>query len=357
MSRKKPNALAGINVSEDAAAILRAASLAAEAALARRETLDREGRRGDPLVILAGEQHSMPTHIVFHILLLESLRVKEPALAVADEIEHDLLAAAFARRSSGQIEPWQKRQLAALDTNGHLSLKALVAWNNFKCADHSNAALYHYMLRRGLPSFFSDVALDENNRIAAAEPSTRASIRACFARAAAGLDPEEREAIKIRNHHMATKIAGYAQQASPRIIFQRCGRGHVAGSAAGEDCPGAESLGHMLKEKDIPVLGLFPEAVEFGAACLPPDHGLAGDELLVIQGLAEREAMYGGPAGILPPLYPVDFRCRIQEAEYLNALLAATGLDRATLTVPQYNQRKEQLDAEVTGKFAQLKAA
>jgi len=356
MGKKRRNKefLTGISVDTDAAAILQSATRAVEAILARRQALDRNGMKDKPLVILGGEFHNLPSNILHHMLVIKELRKHEPSLAMTDEMEHNALGSIFADKASVKVSRRIRNKVTKLDKSGALGLKSMLAWFNLQDSHHANMTFFNFLLKNNIPVAFTDAALRKGN-LDRRDQSTDASIRACFDDAASKIDFTQREGLKVRNHHMAAKIAEYARKNQPRIIFHRCGNGHVSGDKA-DDCIGAETITTGLKNRGIPVFCLLKLTAAFTAAHIPPDHGITNEEVLVIKDLPQKQATYETYIRNPVRLYDVDFRCQAQEAEYLNAVMKKIGLGNDCLSVDDYKELREKLITKMEKKFAKWQA-
>lgn len=351
MKKTGQETLAGIRIDADAAAILNNACHAVETILARRRALDARGENDKPLVVLSGEIHSMPAHYVHHMMVLKQLKTAEPSLALACEYEHNHLCETFHRQTGQRASAELAENMRAQDNKGALTVKARLAWSRNLWADHSHATFSHFLLQQKIPVFFTDASV-EGGSLNAADPSTAESMHACFGKAAGYLHPCSRHGQKIRNHHMAGRIVHYAAERQPRIIVQQCGIAHIAGDAA-DKWPASESLSSGIKAAGFPVLAEFLLSADFHKQSIPGDHELGEQEIIFVEGLSQKEAMYDEYArrpASRP--YAVDFICRAQEAEYLNALLTETGMERHCLGIAQYKERREELADEMTGRFS-----
>jgi hypothetical protein len=273
------------DVETEAAQLRDSAARAAACILARRAALDREGRHNEPLIVLAGEFHSESAHNIHHRLVLQALRAREP-VAFAYEEQHSLLdleTRHVLKRAPGRA---LADRLRAADRNGALSIRAaLGAYCSIDFRQTGFTVLFRYLLGNDIPTRFTDVSRPRED-LDMDDPSTAASLRACFGDAAAPLDALSPRGMRARNHHMAARVLDFARETKARIVFQQCGDAHVAGDDM-MGWPARHSLSVHLKARGAAILAMPILSPHFGADDLPPAHGLLPHELHLVAPLPD----------------------------------------------------------------------
>jgi hypothetical protein len=315
-------------LNRDAQAVISSAHAAAQEIFDRRLALDRAGKQDLPLIVIAGERHTQPAHLVHHMLVLKALMQTEPT-AVAWESSHNRLEKTFEEVAGRPPDARQKARLIKADRAGDLSLKDLLAYDAGKDAPYAHKVLQSFLLRRGVPVQLVDTAFTANDLLDSADPSTAESLRACFGNAASRRQHHSPAGLWARNHHMVEKTLEFVQDIQPRILVLMCGTAHVAGNRTTRD-PAYHSLAALFKEQGLPVLAM--PVVTRGRRKLPANHGLAPEELFLVRGLPNIDAFYDPTENAPVPSHPAILQSRRAEATYVNGLLRRGGLEGDRLT-------------------------
>ena len=330
-----------VYIDQHAADILSAATEAVEKILARRRRLDAEGRSAEPLVVLAGESHTACAQQMFHMLVIDGLRKAEP-VAVAEECQHDVLPVTYESLTGKPPAPSVVKALKQMDLTGQQSLNAWISGWGTPFADHSSQTLHDFLLRNDIPTRFVDVShrpydpcMDHR------DPSTAQSLRNCFGRARKGIPTASDAGVAVRNDHMSSGVVALAKDTLSRIAYLKCGAAHVAGVTT-STLPPQHSVARMLKDKGVPVLAMPLLSPDFSRASLPPHHGLAAEEMHIVEGLPQLTACYDNASGLPMPdaRISTDIDSRVMEAKYLEALLTYLGRPNDILTVDGFLQRR-----------------
>lgn len=333
---------------EEAETIVTSAKRCADAILARREELDRQGRADEPLVVLLGEHHNRPAHYVHHLAVIDRLLDKTKDIAVLTEMPHNSAPKLFRKKTSHKDDDSHAR-LKEKDRRGELSLKSALAWKVMPLGNHSTAMLFHALLRRNVPICFSDTAKTPADEIDSSDPSTARSLKACFGKAAGTLPSTKRAGMYVRNHHMLRKIAEFAEETKARIIVQRVGNSHLMGRMREKESrsfDGPHSLAAMCKRVNLPVLAFPIMSSSFTAEDIPSNHGLDHGEWMAVENLSDIKAQYKG----IP-----DPQLQEGEAVYVNGLLKEAGLQDDTLSMDEYHSKRDDLQEEMQEVFHSLK--
>jgi len=177
----------GAQIDEEAAAILHSATQAVKAILDRRAALDREGKKDTPLIVLAGETHSMPAHLVHHMLVLKGLAKSGEKVVFGYEEQYNVLSRPFFKFTDRQPDPAITQYLQAHDQDGTLALQYCSSFLGTSNADHSENILCRYLWRRRkIPVRFTDAAKSKDC-FDPDDPSTAQSMQACLGKISTGI--------------------------------------------------------------------------------------------------------------------------------------------------------------------------
>lgn len=338
-----------LRVDADAAAILHSATQAVNLVLARRRELDRAGQADRPLVVLAGERHDVPAYILHHMLVLKGLLdAGEKKVVVADECPHNALRSLFFYVVRRKPDPVGTEKIRRLDSGGVLSLKNELSFLN-DWAGYSEFSFYRFLLRRGIDYRQTDAAKirkGENSFIDHADPLAVKSLRAClgvvlscFAVAVnKHINTCSPKGMHVRNDHMVRRVLEFGEETGARIVFQRCGNIHVAGSTFGRKIDaGRHSLSRIFRDRSVPFFALRIDNE------IPPDHGLKEGEDFLVGTLSEiwADHSFGKGAEKTGSPDPCLIDNEADEAAYVHALARRTGLKEIILS-----SRKREKESE-----------
>jgi hypothetical protein len=276
-----------LQIDRDAAEILNCSARAVKAILARRRQLDLDGRAGETLVVLAGECHTMPAHLIHHIKTMQGVIGAGLTLSAAWETDHNILSQCFFSETGRAPDAALSAAILKKDADGTLALKIHMHTDS-SGASHARRALVHYLLNDGITTVCNDAAHDDDCTLDPRDPGTARSIRACYGDAKSrdlANDIEwmmPGETIHIRNHHMAERASAYIESAKPRILYQMCGNAHVCGFDA-LGCAPEESLSACFRKKGMPVLAMPVGTVspDWNAS---KKHRLRPEEIFTVRG-------------------------------------------------------------------------
>lgn len=232
---------------------------AVDGLMSRIENVSKSLREGQPLVILMGEQHNLPSHIMLQHLLLDRLR-KSAASRVAVGFEEprnlpDVILNKGFDINTRHVPPGA---LMAADRDGYKSLSAALALWNPDDAPLSVLSLFDFC-RQNFSSRFNDAAKVCGpsgfiNRIDKKDPATSAVMTRLGMDCGGILSPISPPGLKLRNIMMAESAMTHIRESGARLYIQRCGRTHIFGDIKG---------GHHYQDS---LTALFADA---GAAVLP----------------------------------------------------------------------------------------
>ncbi len=336
-------------IETDAAQVLNSSTKAVKAILERRAELDRKGNHDIPLVVLAGEFHSIPSHTIHHVAVLNGLKNSGKKIAFGYEEEHNLLAQKFTKEMGRDPSLEEISALNKRDITGTLSLKTNLGFCGYYGADHTRAALFRFLLRHNIKSCFTDVSRPDSV-LDASDPSTVESLRACFKHAVSDIDVESPEGVRVRNHHMVAASLDLARNSGARIVMLSCGDTHVAGSMQ-LDFSARHSLAAQFKHRGAAVMAMPIFTKYLSEDDIPPSRVLTSKERLYISELPRMVAAYDPDSDKPVRGRPATLRNRVDEATYTNALLARCGLKKETLSVGEYKKQQAQFKNEMRGIF------
>ena len=239
----------GIDVDEDAAAILRSATKTVEKILARRADMDRDGQYQDPLVVVAGEIHDNIPDIVHHMLVLDGISQPEYKMGVCFEAPHTLLSARFGRYAGiKKIDHKLTDAIKARDPRGQVTLAEIYACE-FK---PEYRTFFDFMLTRNLPISLNDAAsvIGFRNKftVDGEDPSSAAIMQYCGYAVSNEYGVVKSDGMHIRNAHMERLGRQFISDHNLRILYQQTGNAHVRGYNRW-NAPAEQSLAALYKAK------------------------------------------------------------------------------------------------------------
>lgn len=319
-----------LTIDKQAVAILSSATRAAKAILERRAALDKQERRDEPLIVLAGENHHAPSHLIHHMLVIDKLAKSGETLSAGLEFEHNILAEAFCEYNEAPYDPDIAPVIAEQDKDGRHALSCLFAAFNSPSADFSRHILQSYLL--GKPDIkicFADTAC-RGDYLDRDEPVTRHHMQKVLGRTSRFIHYSVPEGMSIRNSQMSDIFGQFARRHKSRIAFQMGGYAHPAGFVSGRkltthDHLFKDSLAAYYKRDDLPVLIMPILSDEFTACDLPPDINASPDEIFLVKDVPKIEAFYEAGTGFAIKGCPAALKTRKEEADWVNAVMARTG--------------------------------
>ncbi len=335
------------DIDADAATILRSATETVAAILGRREKLDREGQQNDPLVVLAGESHSMPAHHLHHMLVLDGLTKSGEEIVFGCEQPHNLLSDTFFNITKLRPAPAIETFLKESDQDGKLTLQCWSSFYKSGFTDHTQNTLFRYLRRNDqIKVCFTDAAR-QGHYLDSDDQSTADSMKECLSNDRHLSSPDGTQA---RNHHITPAITDFALKHNARIAIQQCGDDHVIGNEH-RNHKAKNSIAAYLKRQNTPILAMPILCKLFNESSIPADHGLTKEEQLFRIDLPQKEAVYNPLTDEPVPNYPADFECHAAEAVYINALLERTELKNERMSVKGYWAQKQALQNDMIEKF------
>lgn len=231
----------------------------AEQIVERAAAMLRDADPEKPAILLLGETHSMPAHMLLHIVVMEKLRERGIPFTAALELPHDSVFKKFALHTGRLAERGLIAPLAARDPAGQYALRTAAGWQP-SVAELSHQVLWDYMRQRQVATFFNDAAwislkldLRDPETARFKEQGAAAPVMSAFAV----------EGVRLRNRIMADKLLKPSG-----LVVQICGSAHIYGNRL-PFRPYEDSLVAMLKAADCAVLaapyishpykGLLPE--------------------------------------------------------------------------------------------------
>lgn len=238
---KRTRALDGKSIEEDAHKIRIACDETVQAIKKRLNTISDD----QPLIVLAGEDHSVVSHVIHHMCVMEELRREGTAVAAAIEYPSNFVEVIFIEQVSRdrtiteaereQFSAYLKKELEANPTS-HPLLYSAAFLSPSPYAPHSNATLTNYLKKHNIPIAFVDAAIDDEGYLKQDDPATRDAIlkaersMGCKAGEHIAFSIEDSLGMAARNIHMAKATQDFAAQLGQvRVIFVITGNAHVLG--------------------------------------------------------------------------------------------------------------------------------
>lgn len=258
--RTLPTRISEKDINAHAALILNDAVRAVSHILKRRAAMDRKGERDAPLVVLAGEDHTVPAYRLLFLKMLDALHSREDIL-VCQEIETRLVHDVYADHIKARVEIIP--ELSARDHRGALSLKSHMSCIELHGGHHTQHILNNAILRNDIPVMFNDAAFrtqGAHEYIDDKDPDTRASMQACLnGRTLPRLHLNTQASMHLRNHHMVTQALQSFSKHSPRIMIQQCGARHIGGDY--DFCSPVQSLGALWAKNGTATTALINHGI------------------------------------------------------------------------------------------------
>lgn len=197
-----------------------------------------------PLFVLIGENHSMPSHMVFQMGVMDRLRrigipfgvaLEYPSNSVEDHYLSNL------ETYSGESAPGRdkaetlesiRRELATNPTR-HRLLYGVAFLTDTPYAPYSASTLIHYLDKYQIPIAFIDAAVDVDGYLKQDDPDTKAAIqeaeRISSTKAGEIIRFEDRLGMVARNIHMVQAGLKFATALEAKLILTVTGNAHVLG--------------------------------------------------------------------------------------------------------------------------------
>lgn len=316
-----------MNLDQDAAAILSSSVQVVKRILDRRAEMDRAGLHDQSLIVLAGEIHPVPSHLVHNMLLIEGVRRVDSSVGVAMELPHNRMTRIFSETASPQaIELLEMQDSGHLE--GALSLKAELGFSKYSVSDYTRFLFFLMLLRSATSTQFTDVAYRTNSYcIDNKDPSVIKSYRACNALPFIGFLANKNTGMKIRNHHMAEITTDFIGSKKHRIVFLTCGNAHIAGFDSFFGPRAEHSLSAEFRRRALPFMSVvrFQDSI-FSPSRLPPNHGIDPKDLIMVSKLPKHRAYYNPITDTPLEEINAEIQSRSEEANYTNGLLERVGL-------------------------------
>lgn len=199
------------------------------------DAIDHQARlRADqPLVVLIGEYHDMPSHKITQLMLLKSLlsSAGPSALAVGLEHSHNFLEFMMRHRMNINLPPVLRGKVSTADQTGQRTLKSALAYADPVMAPVATHTFLDFCLSQNIRTRFHDAAmseamdyLDVTDR--ATEILIQKNTSGPFPRK---IDPLQAEGIRLRNIMIADRATAHIRETRVPLYVQVCGMLHLLG--------------------------------------------------------------------------------------------------------------------------------
>ncbi|MDY0029730.1 MAG: hypothetical protein RBR86_07290 [Pseudobdellovibrionaceae bacterium] len=218
----------------------------AEMILKERRLLDDRGLFDRPLFIVSGEDHSLPSHYVYLVALLNQLHSRDQVPSICLELDHDTLDKDFANRSGIPLDSFRLSSSCETSTlRGYFSLLSSLHPDVIESyAPLSNMMLLGYLEASNFPVSYIDVSstnakeihphMEDISFLNAQDPDTQKVLEACFPQQSRLMQSfllcQQPEGMYVRNMHMMDKALAFAEDTHTRIVIIRVGNNHVCGN-------------------------------------------------------------------------------------------------------------------------------
>lgn len=272
--------------------------------LDRVETVVAGNATGKPVVLLMGEIHNQPSHVIFQQLVMREARARGLSFTVAMEEPHNALGDYIKDNLCLKVPDALIDDPSLCDPAGDMSLLASLASSMPDHAPRTHRNMWAYCLHGGLKTVFADAAHD------GAHVDMSDTMTAKYAQSL-GIDTQKKhhalspDMMLLRNTMMVDFSLAHAGRAKENFVFMLSGAYHVAGSKAVPflypDASYETSLHTLLARKGVMVIPVLPRLKLFKT-------GLAAKDIYWFD---------------TPPL----LGCPSKERQELEALFDANGRD------------------------------
>lgn len=287
----------------DAPSDIRPALDALTAEIARRSA---QGR----LVVLMGEDHTVPTHKILRQGLMARLLKAATPFAYGMERAHDMLAYLVEKKFSQSVPNDLREQFTAADHNGHRLARTFRAALTPEHTPLTGKNLLAFCLESGISIRANDAAkINIDHKWYLDLPPGQ------------NIPVESREGVALRNRMIVERALMHMKESAAQAYVQDCGMGHLLGHQSDKGIwPYAESLSAMFAQAGVDVLPVYtadfcymPDKLPAEGAAMLASKGLVIDELntrrfltgmsapyMEMQLMAEISAHSGGEIKIFP---------------------------------------------------------
>ena len=285
------------------------------------ERLSEARAAGKPLILIIGENHTIPAHRVIQMLVLKKLKELGHVVSFGMEQPHDTVLKEF---SGYSVVPTPERlgalknEIAQTDHNGQISLKTFMAQTSCLVSDTSYKTLMKFALTQKLSTSFNDAANCTKKVTNELVLDSRDPITALIMRKHGVLDALSISAtgIRVRNAVIVAEALEHMKQTGAEIYVQNCGTGHLAGFKD-EGFSFQDSLIAQFKKAGAVVSAMPLRSPGFGRHLMPADY--SADDSEIFWGL--------NPLAYEFVQMPWDVGPIAEEEMHLAELLRASGFD------------------------------
>lgn len=248
----------------------------------------RRSARG-PLVVLMGEDHTVPAHkLLRQSLMARFLKTSSP-FAYGMERAHDMLAYLM-EKTFGQTVPKDLRaQIAVADHKGHRLARVFRAALTPEHTPLTGKNLLAFFLDNGISIRANDAAkIRIDNKWYLDLPPGQ------------NMPVESRDGVALRNRMIVERALTHMKESAAQSYVQDCGMGHLLGHQSQKNVwPYAESLSAMFTQAGVDVLPVYtadfcyvPDKLPEEGAAILASKGLVIEELNTRRFLTGMSAPY-----------------------------------------------------------------
>jgi hypothetical protein len=250
-------------------------------------------QESQPLVVLIGEHHGIPAHILIQAMFLDRLAADQNRkIAYGYESPHNLLGRTISRQLPYRLTAEDEAAISASDLDGRMALAACLGYIDHNDAPVSRHAFFKFCMSAGVSMRFNDAALNFSQQLTLnkADPLTADTIR----RHAPGHDGSAITGysplgVALRNRVIIENAKNHMHQTNAKIYIQNCGRNHIFGNVH-DGYTAQDSLTALINKHAVPVLSIFMQArADDMMKSIPQDANLFFDQTLFIKNMARDE--------------------------------------------------------------------
>lgn len=224
----------------------------ARAIVKKTQNIIDKNKTGIATVLMLGETHSRPAHVITQLLVLEELAQQGVDYTVGIELPYDTVFKAFARETGRINDRHLIDDIHALDPNGKLALRCAALYQD-TYGPQSHRMLWYHLQDRNIPAFFCDASWSPY-RVDVRDPNTINIARTVLQRDIMTLPLTSVDGVRVRNTIMSRFLQAHALRDEVPLIVHLCGSAHIYG-VKNPLHPYDFSLTKMLDDMDVPSIG------------------------------------------------------------------------------------------------------
>lgn len=290
-----------------------------------------------PTILIIGEIHPIPTHMVTQILVIKELKEQNINFALGMEEPHNSVHSSFINFAYKENEEYDKHRVSGgikhKNRDGVYSLKTSVGINTYLYANLSHKILRQFALDQNISTKFNDAARDGNN-LSHNDSLTKHFITKNHP-GGHSITLVNKDGMHIRNNIITYNALNHATRKQAELYVQTCGLSHIAGET--------NMLAHYKYEHSLSAL-FKDESCPIIVAPLLINHYI--NNYMERWHFQDHEIVSNLNTPSKAIIYNAFTFAKYREQSYLNKVLSASGLDTDMYNmddkINQYQQEMQQ---------------